>query len=284
MRRLTSFIGAGATMPMIIFLLMSMGALLSLCGWIVAGWDGIVWSIFAGAVALALMRRVPVEVFLNSMNARPLQAKDALRLRAIFAALCQHAGLAPIPRLYCIEEAIPLAFSLGKGESAAVVVADSLLAGLTPRELSGILAHEIIHLRSGDITLKQLGFVLSWLTRMLSQLGFIFLFVGLLLHVFSLAEFPLLSLFVLAGAPLAVNLLQLALSRVREAEADLDAAELTGDPAGLASALVKLRQWQESLLRELFPTGRILHLPTLLTDHPPTEERIRRLNHLAESG
>ncbi len=78
--------------------------------------------------------------------------------------------------------------------------------------------------------------------------------------------------------------LLLALSRVREAEADLDAAELTGDPAGLASALVKLRQWQESRLRQLLPTGRILRLPTLLTEHPPTEERIRRLNHLAETG
>ncbi len=167
----------------IIFLLLAMGALLGFCGWIVAGGDGIVWSIFAGAVALALMRRVPVELFLNSMNARPLQAEDAPRLQAIFAALCQHAGLAPIPRLYRIEEAMPLAFSLDKGESAAVVIADSLLAGLTPRELCGILTHKVIHLRSGDITLKQLGFVLSWLTRVSSQLGFIFFFVGLLLHV-----------------------------------------------------------------------------------------------------
>ncbi len=81
-----------------------------------------------------------------------------------------------------------------------------------------------------------------------------------------------------------MNLLQPTLSRVREAEADLDAAELTGDRAGLASALVKLGQWQELLLRQLLPTGRILHLPTPLTEHPPTEERIRRLNHLVENG
>lgn len=102
------------------------------------------------------------------------------------------------------------------------------------------------------------------------------------MRVFSLAEFPLLALLVLAAAPTAVGLLRLALSRVREAEADLEAAELTGDPAGLAAALVKLRRWQERLLHQLSPTAHPLHLPTLFDDHPPTEERIRRLMDLPQ--
>lgn len=266
----------------IIALLAAMAALLGCCGWIVAGWDGILWSMLAGVIVLTLVRHLPVEAFLNGMRARPLLPGEAPRLQASFAALCRHAGLSPPPTLYHIDEALPLAFSLGEGENAAIVIADSLLIGLTPRELCGILAHEIIHLRNRDITLKQLGFVLGWLARVFSQVGIVFLFVGLLLHVFSLAEFPLLSLLVLATAPLAVNLLRLALSRAREAEADLEAAELTGDPAALAAALIRLRQWQEWWLRQVFPAGKVFHLPTLLADHPPTEERIRRLKQLAQ--
>lgn len=72
------------------------------------------------------------------------------------------------------------------------------------------------------------------------------------------------------------------MSRAREAEADLEAAELTGDPAGLTSALVKLRQWQERRLHRLFATAHSLHLPTLFDNHPPTEERIRGLMQLLQ--
>jgi len=261
----------------IVALLAAMGALLAYCGWIIAGWDGIAWSVIGGAIGLVLVRRVPVDMFLKAMRARPLLPGEAPGAEAFVAALCRRAGLSPIPLLYHIDEVLPLAFSLGAGEAAVIVVADSLLAGLTRRELCAILAHEIVHLRNGDILLQQVGLVLGWLTRVLSQLGFFLVFVGLAMHVFSLGESPLFSLLVLATAPIGVGLLRLALSRAREAEADLEAAELTGDPAALASALVKLRRWQERLLRQWFPTAHPLHLPTLFDDHPPTEERIRRL-------
>ena len=83
-------------------------------------------------------------------------------------------------------------------DRAAVVVADSLLAGLTQRELSGILAHEIVHLRNRDIRLQQIGLVLGWLARALSQSGLIFVLIGVVMRVFSRAEFPRLPLLVLA--------------------------------------------------------------------------------------
>lgn len=261
-------------------LLFAMAALLALCGWIVAGWSGIAWSVIAGTIALTLVGRVPVDIVLSGMRARPLLPGEAPGLQASFVTLCRDAGLSPIPRLYHIDEPLPLAFGLGQGDTAVVVVADSLLAGLTRRELAGILAHEIVHLRRGDIVLKQAGFVAGWLTRLLTQLGLILLFFGLVLRAFSATEFPLLWLLVLATAPIAVRLLQLALSRAREAEADLEAAELTGDPVGLASALVKLHRWRERRLQQLFPTAHPFHLPTLFDDHPPTEERISRLMSL----
>ena len=139
-----------------------------------------------------------------------------------------------------------------------------------------------MHLRRGDIVLKQLGFVLGTVTRMMAQLGIIVLLFGLLMRALSVSEVPLLSLVALVLAPPAVGLMQLAMSRERETEADLAAVELTGDPAGFAAALVKLQRWQEWRLRRLFPTARPFHLPTLLNDHPPTAERIRRLLDLPQ--
>jgi heat shock protein HtpX len=258
-------------------LLLGIGALLAYCGWIVAGRSGLAWSLLAGVFCLVVVRQVPPDALLGAIKATPLPSNDVLRLGAPFSVLCRRAGLDPVPRLYRIDHQLPLAFSLGEGERAAVVVADCLIDGLDERELCGILAHEIVHLRNGDIMLMQLGLVLGWLTSAISRIGFLLIFLDLLMRALSLTEFPLLSLAVLAAAPIAVGLMRLALSRAREAEADLEAAELTGDPLGLASALDKLRQWQQQRLRRLSPMMRPLQLPKLLSDHPPTEERIRRL-------
>lgn len=263
-------------------LLAAMAALLAYCGWIIAGWRGIAWSAIAGLVGLALVRRLPSQMFLAAMRAELLPPEQAPELTARFAALCRRAGLLPVPPLYHLDEALPLAFSLGQGVDAAVVIADSLLVGLTQRELSGILAHEIMHLRNHDIRLQQVGLVLGWLARAMSQFAAAFVLIGIAMRVFSLAQLPILALAVLIAAPLGINLLRLALSRSREAEADLGAADLTGDPAGLASALNRLRLYQERLLRQFIPTAHPLHLPTLFADHPPTEERIRRLLQLPQ--
>ena len=85
----------------------------------------------------------------------------------------------------------------------------------------------------------------------------------------------------LALAPLGINLLQLALARTREAEADFEAAELTGDPLGLASALIKMRDEERALLRNRYPGSALLRVPSLFRDHPATEERIQRLLAMA---
>lgn len=258
-------------------LLLGIGALLAYCGWIVGGRVGLGWSLLAGIIGLVVARRTPPEALLAAIGAEPLSPNDVLRLGAPFSVLCRRAGLQSMPRLYRFDHRLPLAFSLGEGERAAVVVADCLLQGLDERELCGILAHEIVHLRNGDIMLMQLSLVLAWLTGAVSRVGFLLIFLGLLMRALSTADFPLLSLAVLAIAPLAVGLMRLALSRTREAEADLEAAELTGDPLGLASALEKLLVWQRERLSRLSPVIGPLRLPTLLSDHPPTEERIRRL-------
>jgi heat shock protein HtpX len=133
---------------------------------------------------------------------------------------------------------------------------------MTARELRGILAHEIIHIRNGDLALMQLAMVVGQLTRKVSQIAFLLVFFSLFLRVVSAPSFPVIPLLVLAVAPLGMGLLQLALSRTREGEADLEAAELTGDPHDLASTLVKLRRREQMLLRRRFPGAGPLRVPS----------------------
>ena len=182
-----------------------------------------------------------------------------------------------MPLLYCVSERAPLALTIGRGTETTIVLSRSLLQTLAVPELRGVLAHEIIHVRNGDLALMQLAMVVARLTRVLSQVALLLVFFGLFLRVVMARAFPTLPLLVLAVAPLGVNLLPLALSRAREAEADLEAAELTGDPYGLASALVKMCNQEQMLLRRWSPVLVPLRLPSLFRDHPATEERIRRL-------
>jgi heat shock protein HtpX len=258
-------------------LMTAMAALLAFCGWVVAEWDGILWSLFAGALMLVLVRRMPPGLVLRTIGARAVARGDAPVLYDILDALCLSAGVDRAPLLCSVGQRSPVAFTIGQGEATTIVLSEGLVRGLTVREIRGVLAHEIVHVRNGDIALMQLAMVAGRLTRMVSQIGFLLVFFSLFLHVVAAQSFPIAPLLLLAVAPLGVGLLQLALARDREGEADLEAAELTGDPQGLASALVKMRRYEQMLLRGQFPSVARLRVPSLLRDHPATEARIRAL-------
>ena len=258
-------------------LLMAMAALLSYCGWIVAEWDGIVWSLVAGAATLILVRRMPPGLVLRAIGARAVSRSDGPALYDMLDALCQRAGLERAPLLCWVGERAPVAFTVGQGEATTIVLSAALVPGMTRREIQGILAHEIVHVRNGDIALMQLAMVAGRLTRLLSQIGLLLVFLSLFLRVTAVQTLPIAPLIILIVAPIAVSMLQLALSRAREGEADLEAAELTGDPHALASALVKMRRHEQMPLRGRFPTVAPLRIPSLFRDHPATEERIRAL-------
>jgi heat shock protein HtpX len=260
-----------------VLLLIAMAALLSYCGWIIARWDGILWSLAGGAMMLVLARRVSPDLVLQAIGARPMARREAPVLYEILDALCRRAGLDRVPHLCWVGERFPVAFTIGGGEAATIALSRALVRQMSVREIRGILAHEIVHVRNGDIVLMQLAMVVGQLTRIVSQIAFLLVFFSLFLRSVSAPSFPIVPLLVLAVAPLGVGLLQLALSRTREGEADLEAAELTGDPRGLASALIKMRHGQQTLLRGRFPSVAPLRVPPLFRDHPATEERIRAL-------
>jgi heat shock protein HtpX len=259
-----------------------MAALFSYCGWMVAEWGGILWGLLAGGAMLVLVRRMPPGLILRAISARPVARREAPALYQILDAICGRAGVEQVPLLCWVGERFPLAFTIGGGKAATIVLSEGLVRGMAVREIRGILAHEIVHVRNGDIALMQLAMVVGRLTRMLSQIAILLVVFSLFLRTVSAPSFPIAPLLLLAVAPLGVSLLQLALSRARECEADLEAAELTGDPHGLASALVKMRRQEQMLLRGRLPMAATLRVPSMFRDHPATEERIQALSAMPQ--
>jgi hypothetical protein len=190
-----------------------MAPLLSYCGWIVAELDGILWSLLGGLVILIVVRRVPPGLVLQAIGARPVARWEAPMLYQTLEALCRRAGVDPVPHLCWVGEWFPVAFTIGAGEATTIALSEGLVRGMTTRELRGILAHEIVHVRNGDLALMQLALVVGQLTRTLSQIGFLLVFFSLLLRTIEAPRFPIAPLLFLAIAPLGVGLLQLALSR-----------------------------------------------------------------------
>jgi heat shock protein HtpX len=166
----------------------------------------------------------------------------------------------------------------------SIAITDGMLRTLTLRELTGVLAHELSHIRNNDLWIMNLADSISRLTSAMAFMGTLLVFVSLPLMLFGAVSFPLILVILLVFAPTIGSLLQLALSRAREYDADLDAAGLTGDPVGLASALEKLERLQVGGWERIMFPGRRMPDPSLLRTHPPTEERIRRLLSLRGSS
>lgn len=258
-------------------LLGGMAGLLGLIGWIFAGLQGLVWTALLGVVVLGFAPRVSPAVVLHMYGAVPLEPRDAPNLHAVVAELSRRAGLPGVPRLYCLPSRIMNAFTMGRRDEAALVVSDALVRRLSMRELTGVLAHEISHIRNNDMWVMGLADAVSRLTRVLSLAGQILILLSLPIILLGDAQVSLLPWLLLALAPTLSALLQLALSRAREYDADREAARLTGDARGLASALSRLEQYQGGWLERVLLPGRRVPEPSLLRTHPPIEERIRRL-------
>ena len=265
-----------------VLLVASMAVLLGLIGWSLLGAEGVFLALFVcGLVALIGPSWSP-RFLLSLYRARPISAQQAPGLLQTVAELSHRAGLERPPRLYYIPSPILNAFAVGRQGDAALALTDGLIRRLPSRELTAVLAHEISHVRHNDMWIMNLADVLSRMTMALSQIGLFLLFIFFPLVLFGIIDVSLLGILLLIFAPMLTALLQLALSRTREFNADLGAARLTGDPSSMASALQKLERQQGGWLEQIFFPGRYLPYPSWLRTHPPTEERIRRLMELRE--
>ncbi len=262
-------------------MLAGMALLLGAIGWVLGGPAAVVWSVAAGLVLLMLGPVVPPGFILRLYRARPLDPHAAPELFALTAELARRAGLSRPPRLYVIPGPIMQAFSAGQPEAAAIAVSQGILARLGMREVAGILAHEMSHIAHNDLGVMAIADIMARLTRTFSLVGMFLIILNLPLIVTGQAYISWLGILLLTAAPSLSVLLQLALSRAREFDADLGAVELTGDPEALVAALVKIEAQQRNPWeRHLFPMGRPAE-PSWLRTHPVTQERIARLRELA---
>jgi heat shock protein HtpX len=246
--------------------------LLALIAWTVFGWTGLVWAAFFGGFGLWTMGRVSPKMVLGLYKARPLAPDELPDVHRIVRELAARADLPSVPQLYYVASKMLNAFAVGTRQDSAIAVTDGLMRSMTMRQLAGILAHETSHIRSGDLKVMAIADVLTRITNFMSMLGLI----GIPALFGAGIDIPWLGILLLIFAPTIGGLLQLGLSRTREYDADLDGAALTGDPAGLASALDTLERRQGNVWEGLFPAGRVPS-PSLLRTHPATKDRITRL-------
>jgi heat shock protein HtpX len=203
--------------------------------------------------------------------------------------LAANAGL-PMPRVYLIDEQAPNAFATGRNPShAAVAATTGILQLLSERELRGVMAHELAHVRHRDILISTISATMAGAISMLAN--FAMFFGGRDDN--GRPVNPIAGLLVALLAPLAASLIQMAISRAREFEADRGGAEISGDPQALASALQKIHRYaqgipmeaaerhpevaQMMIMNPLSAGG----LRSLFSTHPSTEERVERLLAMA---
>ena len=267
-----------------LILILGIALVMGVVGYVLGGRIGVWMALVFSAVSALVSPAISPRMILRMYQARPLEPRHAPELYALLDELVKRAELAHPPTLYYVPTRMINAFAIGGDSNAAIALTDGLMRTMTPRELSGILAHELSHVRYQDTRLMALGNAFSRLTAAMSQIGQILLLLAFPAALMGAPFISLGGLAVLIFAPAASTLMQLALSRSREFHADMGAVELTHDPIGLASALKKLERAQAgSFWQRMFVPYRVLE-PTVLRTHPATEERIERLMSLVSEG
>jgi len=225
------------------------------------------------------------KLVLRMYNAQEVDASSAPQFYRMVQDLAQRAGL-PMPRVYLINEDAPNAFATGRGpDHAAVAATTGILRVLSERELRGVMAHELAHVQHRDILISTISATMAGAIGMLANFGM--MFGGR--DAEGRPVNPIVSIMVMILAPLAASLIQMAISRAREFEADRGGAEISGDPAALASALQKIHRVAQGIpleTAEQHPeTAQMMimnplsagGLRGLFSTHPSTEERVERL-------
>lgn len=266
-----------------IALIGGMGVLLIAIGWLIGGAAGLLSGGLLLVFFVIVSPHASPALILKMYRARRLYVKEAPGLIAVIHALAQAAHLPRQPNIYYIPSSAMNAFSAGVRRKPAIAVTDGLLHGLSKRELIAVLAHEVGHIKHNDIWILSQADGVSRVIGIMSVVGLLSVLVSLPQLAIDQRPFPWLPILLLIAAPSLSALMQLSLSRHREFDADAAAVELTGDPAGLASALDKLVGRYTSLWRRiLIPWHRSAH-PSLLRSHPRSSERIKRLMAMGPS-
>ena len=264
-------------------------ALFMMIGGLIGGREGMMMALLIGGGMNFFAYWFSDKMVLRMYNAQPVDETSSPYLYNMVRDLATRAEL-PMPRVYLIDEAQPNAFATGRNpENAAVAATTGIVSLLSERELRGVMAHELAHVKHRDILTSTIA---ATLAGAISALANFAMFFGGRDEEGRPAN-AVVSIIVAIIAPLAAMLIQMAISRAREFEADRGGAEISGDPLALASALGKIDAYARGIP---FPTAEahpataqmmIMNplagggIDTLFSTHPKTAERIARLEAMA---
>lgn len=276
------------------FMLMAaITALFVLIGNAIGGQSGMIFAIIMSLAMNFFSYWFSDKMVLKMYNAQEVDAQTAPEFYNMVKELAARADI-PMPKVYLIDEDAPNAFATGRNpKHAAVAATTGIMRALTPRELRGVMAHELAHVKHRDILTSTIAATMAGAISSLANMAFFFGGrndeEGGSSNIFT-------TMAVMILAPLAASLIQMAISRSREFEADRGGAEIAGEPLALASALDKIQKYalgipfvaaehhpataQMMIINPLFGGG----VAKMFSTHPATEERIARLQEMARTG
>lgn len=260
-----------------VVLFSAMAALLATIGWVIAGIAGVKFALIVACLSCAFSHSLPSQFVMRFYRARPVFPRQVPVLYQISNMLAQRADLKRSPTLYLMPGRSMNAFATGSERDPAICLGQGLIHTLNPKEIAGILGHEISHIKNHDIMVMGYAALFNRIIYYVSlacQIGLLFVMPIVWMNEQNLSIIPVM---LIALAPVISLLLNQALSRSREYEADLGSALLTGNPDYLTSALTKLEIYKKNMRKWfgiLIPSDQP---NSLLSTHPQTKERIRRL-------
>ncbi len=265
-------------------------ALFGAIGAMIGGQSGMLLALLFGGAMNIFSYWFSDKMVLRMYNAQPVDETSSPYLYNMVRELAARAQL-PMPKVYIIHEDQPNAFATGRNpEHAAVAATSGILQMLSERELRGVMAHELAHVKHRDILLSTISATMAGAISSLAN--FAMFFSGRDSE--GRPSNPIASIAVALLAPLAASLIQMAISRAREFEADRGGAEIAGDPHALADALLKIDAFARGIpmpTAEAHPeTGQMMimnplsggGLRGLFSTHPATEARVAKLRAMAQ--
>lgn len=264
-----------------------MTGLLLLIGDYIGGSSGMTVMLAFSLISNVLLYWYSDKLVIAQYDARPVDAGSAPQLYGIVQSLARRAQL-PMPRVYVVDTMLPNAFATGRNpEHAAVCVTTGLMEMLTPREVAGVLGHEMSHVKHNDILISTIAAGMAGIISVMAR--FAFWFGG---DRDDRRNNPLAGILMLVLTPLAAAVIQLAISRTREYMADFTGGQLSGDPDALADALEKIEGYARTrtMPRATEATAHMFIISpfsakdaqAIFSTHPPTEKRIERLRQEAQ--
>jgi heat shock protein HtpX len=274
-----------------VVLLTFMTVLLVFVGAAIGGRNGMIIAFMMALVMNFVSYWFSDKIVLAMYKAQPVTEAQAPDLHAMIRRLTQKAGL-PMPKVYIIPDESMNAFATGRNpEHGVVAVTEGIMRALDREELEGVIAHELAHIKHRDILTGTIVATIAGAISMLAQMAqWAMIFGGGRRDDSDEGGSPVVALVMMIVAPIAAMLVQMAISRTREYEADKGGASIAGNPYGLANALLKLERGAQVVpMHDAKPATAHMFIVNPLTGgglmklfstHPPIADRVKRLREL----